>query len=87
MLRNNDFIVDMDYKNTKLKPQFNLADKLKPKATIIIGENEVKEKAVMVKDSQGGVQEKILISKLVIYLKENYNKWEHIIMDNLEFLM
>ncbi|MGI6710012.1 MAG: histidine--tRNA ligase [Bacilli bacterium] len=74
MLRNNDFIVDMDYKNTKLKPQFNLADKLKPKATIIIGENEVKEKAVMVKDSQGGVQEKILISKLVIYLKENYNK-------------
>lgn len=74
MLRNNEFIVEMDYKNTKLKPQFNLADKLNPKAIIIIGENEIVESSVIVKDSQSGVQEKILISKLVIYLKEKYNK-------------
>ena len=74
MLRNNNFIVDMDYKNTKLKPQFNLANKLNPKASIIIGETEVKENSVMVKDSQSGIQEKVSISKLVIYLKEKYNK-------------
>lgn len=74
MLRNNNFIVDMDYKNTKLKPQFNLANKLNPKASIIIGEAEVKENSVMVKDSQSGIQEKVSISKLVIYLKEKYSK-------------
>lgn len=74
MLRNNKFVIDMDYKSTKLKPQFNLANKLNPKAVIILGENEVNEKVVIVKDSKSGEQEKIEVSKLVIYLKEKYSK-------------
>ena len=56
-MRKNDLIVEMDYKNTSMKPQFKLCDKLNPKYIIIIGETERLYGNFTVKNTQTKTQE------------------------------
>lgn len=60
---------DMSYFPASMKSQMRLADKLGAKRVIIIGENELKENVVMLKDMEKGTQEKILLDKICEVLK------------------
>ncbi|NLY79257.1 MAG: histidine--tRNA ligase, partial [Lysinibacillus sp.] len=61
---------DMDYTMRKLKAQMKSADRLQAKFVIIIGEEELEEGIVVVKQMETGTQEKIAIHEIVNYLKD-----------------
>ena len=60
----------MDYKNTNMKPQFKLCDKLNPRYIIIIGEEERLSGNLSVKDTILKTQELININEIIDYIKK-----------------
>ena len=50
---------DMDYNSKSLKAQFNLADKLNARFTCILGDNELDEFMINIKDNLTDIQERI----------------------------
>jgi len=72
-LRTNEIKTEMDYFHRKVKAQFKQADKLKAKFTIIIGEDELNENRVSIKDMTTQNQEEI---KLENILQEIINRME-----------
>ena len=73
-LRLNGFKVDMDYNNRNLKANFKQADKLNSKFIIIIGEEEVKERFLTIKNNHTKEEEKVDFDYLVMYLDEKLNE-------------
>ena len=71
VLRDNDLIIEMDYKNISMKPQFKLCDKVNPKYIIIIGETERLNGIYTVKNSDTKVQKNVKKEDLISYLKNN----------------
>ena len=69
-LRKNDFKVDVDLNGKKFKKLMNYADKIKVQKIIIIGEKDLDEGKVTVKDMISGNQELVDIDGVVKYLKE-----------------
>ena len=69
-LRLNGFSVDMDYMNRKIASNFKVADKLKAKYVIIIGEDEVKNNILTVKDNNTKEEFKIKNSNIIDFLDE-----------------
>lgn len=61
---------DMDFAGRSLKSQMKQANKLGVKYAVIIGENEVKEASVMLKNMETGEQEKVEAKDLVNKLAE-----------------
>ncbi len=59
MLREKSFYTEFDYQNKSFKNRLKAADKLKAKHTIIIGENEIKNGSIMLRDMISGNQEEI----------------------------
>ncbi|WP_342224190.1 histidine--tRNA ligase [Spiroplasma endosymbiont of Asaphidion curtum] len=70
-LRSNNFISDMDYEQRNIKSQFNVVSKLDCRFVIIIGDSEVKENNLTIKNQQTKVEEKISINELINYLNAN----------------
>ncbi len=70
-LRLQGISADMNYLAGSLKSQMRLADKLRTRRVIIIGEDELKEGAVTLKDMEEGGQEKVTLDRIVNVLKEN----------------
>lgn len=68
-LRKAGFVCELDYKNTAMKNQFKLADKLNVNFIIIIGEEERINNVVTIKDTRLKTQETINIKDIVSYLK------------------
>lgn len=62
---------DMDYVDRKMKAQMKSADRLGAKFVIVLGDTEMEEGAVNVKEMETGNQEKIPFHDLVNYLLEN----------------
>jgi len=62
---------DMDYIDRKMKAQMKSADRLGAKFVIVIGDSELEEMSVNVKEMETGNQEKIPFSELVNYLLEH----------------
>jgi histidyl-tRNA synthetase len=60
---------EIDYSNNNLKPQFKLAERTRARFLLILGEDEVKSDAIVVKDSTSGEQVTINISELKEKLK------------------
>lgn len=69
VLRENDLIIEMDYKNVSMKPQFKLCDKVNPKYIIIIGETERLSGVYTVKNCDEKTQENIKKEDILNYLK------------------
>lgn len=69
-LRESGLVVEMDYKNTNMKPQFKLCDKLNPRYIIIIGEEERLSGNLSVKDTILKTQELININEIIDYIKK-----------------
>jgi histidyl-tRNA synthetase len=69
-LRSNNFSADMDPEFSGFKSQFKKADREKAKFTIIIGEDEIKNKNFTIKNMENGNQEKIDDEKIIEYLSK-----------------
>ncbi|WP_339024043.1 histidine--tRNA ligase [Spiroplasma endosymbiont of Agriotes lineatus] len=70
-LRSNNFISDMDYEQRNIKAQFNVVSKLDCRFVIIIGDSEVKDSNLTIKNQQTKAEEKISINELINYLNAN----------------
>lgn len=69
-LRENGIVCEMDYKNTNMKPQFKLCDKLNPKFIIIIGEEERMSGNLSVKNTLLKTQELVNVEKIIDYIRK-----------------
>lgn len=67
-LRINGFNADMDYINRNLKSAFKQADRLNAKYIIIIGENEIKEQRLTIKNNQTKEEYKVKTEDLINFL-------------------
>ena len=70
-LRQGGLKVEIDYKNHNLKPQFKLADRVRSPYIVIIGEEEVNNNIVKVKDTINKTELILEIEKLNEYFKLN----------------
>ena len=68
--RNNGISADMDYTDRKMKAQMKTADRQGAKFVIVLGDSELEEQAVNVKEMATGNQQKVAFSELVNYLKK-----------------
>jgi len=69
-LREAGIVSEMDYKNTNMKPQFKLCDKLNPKFIIIIGEEERMTGNLSVKNTLTKNQELVNVNEIIDYIKK-----------------
>ncbi|MDC3415627.1 histidine--tRNA ligase [Aquibacillus salsiterrae] len=67
-LRKAGIQIDKDYQERKLKAQFKTADRLHVKYVIVLGENELENNQVSVKDMESGEQQEVALCELVTYL-------------------
>ena len=75
-LRLNGFKVDMDYMNRSIKSNFKQADRLNTKFVAIIGEEEVKNNIITIKNNNTKEEYKILLREVVDFLDEEIGE-EH----------
>ncbi|MCZ0702350.1 histidyl-tRNA synthetase [Natronobacillus azotifigens] len=73
-LRQAGIQVDKDYQGKKFKAQFKAADRLKAKFVLILGENELAENKIEIKNMQTGEQVSISLPDIVSYLTEQIKK-------------
>lgn len=69
-LRNAGIRADMDYMDRKMKAQMKSADRFNAKTVIVIGEDEVADGVVQLKNMADGSQEKVADSNIVTALQE-----------------
>ena len=70
-LRENGIKVNFEYETKSFKAQMKKAGKLDSKYVIIIGEEEVQENKIVLKDFSTGEQEKLDIDKVIERVNEN----------------
>ncbi|MFC4404018.1 histidine--tRNA ligase [Gracilibacillus xinjiangensis] len=68
-LRLSGMKVDKDYQDKKMKAQFKAADRLKARFVLVLGEEEIANDLIAVKNMESGEQENIVLEQLVSYLK------------------
>lgn len=66
--RANGISADMDYADRKMKAQMKTADRQGAKYVIVLGETELEEQAVNVKEMETGNQEKVAFTELVNFV-------------------
>lgn len=69
-LRKNDVKADKDYLNRKIKGQMKQADRLNAKYTIVIGDQELKNNSIAIKNMTTGESENIQLDQLINYFKK-----------------
>lgn len=72
-LRGNKISSDMDYCNRSLKGQFRMADRLKVKYVLILGEKELADNKVSLKEMETGQQLHINYDNVINYIKDKIN--------------
>ncbi|MGN7388478.1 histidine--tRNA ligase [Sporosarcina sp. SAFN-015] len=72
-LRDAGIRTDMDYMDRKMKAQMKSADRFNAKAVIVIGEEEVEENVVQLKNMADGSQETIEDTSIIGKIKEQLN--------------
>ena len=70
-LRRNNISADSSIVKKSFKAQMKLANKLNVKYAIIIGDDEIKENCVIVKNFETAEQEKVSVDELVNFLKKS----------------
>jgi histidyl-tRNA synthetase len=69
-LRKSGLKVDLDYMNRKLKAQFKSADRLQAKYVLILGDEELKENKISVKNMQLGEQVVLEMEKVIPFIRQ-----------------
>lgn len=72
--RMSGLITDMDYGNKSLKAQFKLADKYNSLYTAILGDTELENSVINVKNNKTGLQETVRIDTLKQYIIDDLTK-------------
>lgn len=72
-LRGSKISSDMDYRNRSLKGQFRMADRLKVKYVLILGEKELADNKVSLKEMETGRQLHINYDNVINYMKDKIN--------------
>ena len=75
-LRLNGFNVDIDYMNRKIQNNFKQADRLKAKFVIIIGEDEVNNNILTIKDNHTKEEYKVNTLDIIDFLDEKLSECE-----------
>lgn len=70
MLRANGFKADMDYLKRGMKAQFKTVDRMHARFALIIGEDEMKNETVNIKDTQTRQQDTVDLASIISYLEE-----------------
>ncbi len=65
-LRKNGISADMSFKSSSMKSQMSKADKANARFALILGEQEIKDGTVALKDMKAGTQEIVLLKDIVI---------------------
>jgi histidyl-tRNA synthetase len=73
-LRKDGFNVAESFSKDGLKNQLEIANKLNVKYTLILGQKELSEGTILLRDMEGGVQETINYSKIIKELKKRLEK-------------
>jgi len=73
--KNGSFTVSQAFHKDSLKKQLEIANKMRVKFTVIIGQKEVGDGTIMLRDMQGGVQEVIDFNKIERELKKRLEKY------------
>lgn len=73
--KNGSFTVSQAFHKDSLKKQLEIANKMRVKFTLIIGQKEVGDGTIMLRDMQGGVQEVIDFNKIERELKKRLEKY------------
>lgn len=74
-LRNNNIKAEKDYFNRKVKAQFKQADKLNARFTLIIGEEEIKDNKVSIKNMKTEEQETLDLNNLYQNIKKRLEEY------------
>ena len=61
---------DKDYLNRKIKGQMKQADRLNAKYTIVIGDQELENNSIVIKNMTTGESENIQLDQLINYFKK-----------------
>lgn len=69
-LRKNGVKADKDYLNRKIKGQMKQADRLNAKYTIVIGDQELENNSIAIKNMTSGESENIQLDQLINYFKK-----------------
>ncbi|MBI2066501.1 MAG: histidine--tRNA ligase [Deltaproteobacteria bacterium] len=69
-LRKEGLRADIDYEGKSLKAQMRFADRSKAHYVVILGDDELKKKAVVIRDMTSQNQEEVALNKVIDYLKE-----------------
>ena len=73
-LREEGFFIKANLVKDSLSSQLSLANKLEVKLTLILGQKEVSDKTILVRDMETGSQEIIDLKKLVADIKKRLKK-------------
>ena len=76
VIRMNGFSADIDYMNRNIKGNFKQADRLNSKFIMIIGEEEVKNNIITIKNNKTKEENKIELDNVIDYLDMNIDE-EH----------
>ncbi|ASN05132.1 histidine--tRNA ligase [Virgibacillus necropolis] len=68
-LRENGIQVDKDYQDRKMKGQFKAADRVNARFVLVLGDQEVEDNVINVKDMETGNQTEVAISNIVSYMQ------------------
>lgn len=69
LLRNNGIKAEKDFMSRSLKAQMKYANKMNARYVVVIGEDEIKNNRIKVKNMSSGAEEEIAINALSDYLK------------------
>ncbi len=75
-LRRAGFLADMDYQGRGMKAQMKQADRLKAKFTLVLGDYEIENSTIQVKNMETGLQEMISLEGVIPWLMENMGAHE-----------
>ncbi|MDA7027659.1 histidine--tRNA ligase [Bacillus sp. CLL-7-23] len=70
-LREAGISAEIDYEQKKMKGQFKSADRMHAKYIAILGEDELNQQKIKLKDAKTGEQQEILLDELIAFIKEN----------------
>lgn len=73
-LRLNGFSVDMDFMKRKVNKNFNQADRLKAKYVILVGEDEVENNTLTIKDNQTKEEYKVKYEEIIDFFDEHLDE-------------
>lgn len=76
-IRKNGISAEMDFLDKSLKAQMRLANKLNVSFVLIVGQEELKENKLTVKNMTNGKQEKVEINNLLTYINTIYEDMEN----------